>query len=404
MNKNNILEFQQLSQTIRQQIHQNYFFGRKPLNYHDKSFYRYMSQEQSQDENDEFMQKEFNLTCLAVDSVEKKAEFQFRLKFSLRNKDNYYLIGSLEYLKYLNEQKEEKKLKVCDAYNQFLSSFHFEIRLPQVIDDLQITKLKENFSNPYPAFRFKKKIIEQNENYICLKDISEQNFSTYQFLIYAVPIQNISYFALELDSQITYFFVKSYKDKDKPIWLNKNGEQELTFVVGVEDQQTINKNLFQFILLDEHDKNQIDEYKNTKAILQEYEDNLKKLTNSIRIKISSFHFDIIVHHNTLNQYALKQGSDSNYEGIIDKMDYQIEIYEIILQQLSFENGQWKFKNEQKELKFQNNKPIEQKFYKMVDRYESFYLKTQETALISCPSTNIKFSFNPVLEKKNKDQQ
>ncbi|CAK61971.1 unnamed protein product (macronuclear) [Paramecium tetraurelia] len=392
MNDNHILEFQNFPKSIQSKIHQDYFYGRKSLYYHDKTFYRYMSQKQSSDQYEKFDQKEFNFICYAPNNYLQIDASQIRLKFSLRNKESYNLIGSLQNLKYLNEENEEKKLKVCDQTNKFLCPFHFEIKLPQAMDDWQLENFQKQFRNYYCGVKLSSGITQQNKDYICVKDISEPNYQSYLLLKQDVKIGDIKCFALKDHNYPRYFVVRD--NKNRYFFDNKNGEQELTFVVGVEEQQIINQYLFSYFILDEQDKDQIEEYKNIKKILKAYQNELQELTNTLRVKVSSFDFDLIVHSNTLNQYALKQGSESNYEGIFDNMDDQIQIYETILQQLSFENGEWR-------LKIDPNENL--MFWQEVEHYQYFYLKKGESALIRCPKANIDFSYIDTIQKDSNQQ-
>ncbi|CAD8102923.1 unnamed protein product [Paramecium primaurelia] len=390
MYQSNLEEYQKLPRQIREQINQKYFFQRSPLSTIEKSFYRYMHQVYQENQDQQIIVKDFFISSYNPNSKEEKAaQQQIKVCFHL-NKDIFYLMGSLKELSYMNENNEKKSLQVCDVYNQYLSPLHFEISLPQTMEAINQQKLEQNINHFFLAEKLKKNNIEVlNKHNVLFRDISEQSFSTYFMNYDIIKLSESNNFAFETQMEpnlIRYFSVQNNNNRyffDN----NQNRQFDLTFVVGIQsdEQQTINQNIYKYCLMDEDDPNQLQEYNNTKDLLETIQKQLKQLKNAIRIKIYSCEFDVIVHPNNENYYNLNQ---DNKMDIFNDYLQQASLYDSIIQQLKYENDQWTF----------NLKKDKLIFYKQANHYpDHFYLCTQQTAVIQCKNANIKISQNHVAQ-------
>ncbi|CAD8186205.1 unnamed protein product [Paramecium pentaurelia] len=101
------------------------------------------------------------------------------------------------------------------------------------------------------------------------------------------------------------------------------------------------------------------------------------INQECRIQIELCDFVVIVFTNNQTQYY-------NNQSDFVQLQVFINLYDVILEQLKYENNEWI-------LNLQNN---DYSFYKKVDKYpDFFYLNPKETLIFQCSNSNVKIHYN-----------
>ncbi|CAD8120612.1 unnamed protein product [Paramecium sonneborni] len=159
----------------------------------------------------------------------------------------------------------------------------------------------------------------------------------------------------------------------------------MIFVVGVVNQNNINKNIFEYISTEFQSNEEKKQKEQLQKDLKTTEQELSKHNNALLIKIDIFHFAVLVYPNPNNSYCLRSEDLENLT-FFDSFLQQIEFYENILGQLKFVQNNWIINQ------FQDNQILFQK----VNRYPDFFqLRIGQTILVRSKKASLNISINSV---------